>query len=391
LIDDRDNLEPWIQSKIAQSSEAIEAVRRYTEYNAAKAEVAMPDDIADDGDVEEGFKILPNIDRERYQERDGLEGPFRTTSGKVVYYDPAEGRYYDPDSDIYLSHDEWDALNEEFLIEFLPALAALGLGAVRAAAGVAGGAARAIGRTAATSAMKAATAGLGQGGSSSDSDGMSSGYDFGKTMNSSAEPKGTMIEDADFSDKEIKMAFGIINDPRWKSGNMTHIVDTIEKIAKGLSKHPSVAKAIQATNEGITWDPDTHPTSFVKDPGRWTDEERDYYESPEFLIMNLEKQIRLIKAGKHGVLGPEHIPGLEKEIEHVKRTGKGIGQYTLPDKKIATERKMSGAEKTKEKKLKTKYDDSGMKKSMKDQYGDEEGMKVYYATLRKKAMTKGAK
>jgi hypothetical protein len=32
-----------------------------------------------------------------------------------------------------------------------------------------------------------------------------------------------------------------------------------------------------------------------------------------------------------------------------------------------------------------------MKKSMKDQYGDEEGMKIYYATLRKKAMTKGAK
>ena len=30
-------------------------------------------------------------------------------------------------------------------------------------------------------------------------------------------------------------------------------------------------------------------------------------------------------------------------------------------------------------------------KDMKDQYGDEEGMKVYYATIPKKAMTKGAK
>jgi hypothetical protein len=59
------------------------------------------------------------------------------------------------------------------------------------------------------------------------------------------------IDEAKFSDKQIKQAFGVINDPRWKSGNMTHIVNTIEKIAKGLSKHPSVIKAIQATNEEL--------------------------------------------------------------------------------------------------------------------------------------------
>lgn len=34
LIDDRSDLEPWIQSKIAQASKDIDAVRRYTEYNA---------------------------------------------------------------------------------------------------------------------------------------------------------------------------------------------------------------------------------------------------------------------------------------------------------------------------------------------------------------------
>ena len=37
--------------------------------------------------VNEGWSRLPDMDRERYQARDGLEGPFRTTSGKVVYYD----------------------------------------------------------------------------------------------------------------------------------------------------------------------------------------------------------------------------------------------------------------------------------------------------------------
>ena len=30
-----------------------------------------------------------------------------TLSGKVVYYDPKEGKYYDRDSDIYLDYDEW--------------------------------------------------------------------------------------------------------------------------------------------------------------------------------------------------------------------------------------------------------------------------------------------
>jgi DNA repair ATPase RecN len=57
------------------------------------------------------------------------------------------------------------------------------------------------------------------------------------------------LEEAKFTDKQIKQAYGIINDPRWKSGNMTHIVNTIEKIARGLSKHPGVQKALKATNE----------------------------------------------------------------------------------------------------------------------------------------------
>jgi hypothetical protein len=55
--------------------------------------------------------------------------------------------------------------------------------------------------------------------------------------------------EAKFSDKEIKMAFGVLNDKRWKGANMTKIINTIEKIKKGLSKHPSVKKAIQVTNE----------------------------------------------------------------------------------------------------------------------------------------------
>ena len=82
--------------------------------------------------------------------------------------------------------------------------------------------------------------------------------EIAKELNMSAdEVKKAMsktVEDADkdnmgYSDKEIKMAFGVLNDKRFKGGNYTGAVEVIEKIAKGLSKHPSVAKALQRTNE----------------------------------------------------------------------------------------------------------------------------------------------
>ena len=57
---------------------------------------------------------LPSLDREKYEPRDGLEGPIMTKSGKVVYYDPIEGSYYDPDTDIYLSYEEWKDLSEAY-------------------------------------------------------------------------------------------------------------------------------------------------------------------------------------------------------------------------------------------------------------------------------------
>jgi hypothetical protein len=53
---------------------------------------------------------------------------------------------------------------------------------------------------------------------------------------------------------------------------------------------------------------------------------------------------------------------------------------------ILTEREMTAADKKKEAALKKKYDDSGMKASMKKQYGKEEGKKIYFATIRKQAM-----
>jgi hypothetical protein len=61
-----------------------------------------------------GYKVF-EIDnmREKYGARKGLEGPFNF-SGRVLYYDPKEGSYYDPTTDFYVSKEEMDELNNRF-------------------------------------------------------------------------------------------------------------------------------------------------------------------------------------------------------------------------------------------------------------------------------------
>jgi hypothetical protein len=49
--------------------------------------------------------------------------------------------------------------------------------------------------------------------------------------------------------KQIRMAKGIANDPRHKGGDMTGASKKMEKIKKGLSNHPAVAKALRTANE----------------------------------------------------------------------------------------------------------------------------------------------
>jgi hypothetical protein len=69
----------------------------------------------------EGYTVTRGIDKDRYQERRGLEGPFQTKSGKVVYYDKKEGKYYDPDTDMYIDHEDYRALDESELAEMFEA------------------------------------------------------------------------------------------------------------------------------------------------------------------------------------------------------------------------------------------------------------------------------
>jgi len=58
-------------------------------------------------------------------------------------------------------------------------------------------------------------------------------------------------EDGEFTEKQIKMAFGILNDPRYKGGNLSAAIEAIEGIAPGLSEHPAVQRAMLATMESV--------------------------------------------------------------------------------------------------------------------------------------------
>lgn len=57
-----------------------------------------------------GYRILQERDA-KYQPRKGLEGPF-FYPGKVIYYDPREGKYWDPDTDFYIPTEEVESIKQ---------------------------------------------------------------------------------------------------------------------------------------------------------------------------------------------------------------------------------------------------------------------------------------
>lgn len=55
-----------------------------------------------------GFRVLGKTEdlMQGFEPRKGLEGPFNF-SGRVLYYDNKEGKYWDPRTDFFVPHDEF--------------------------------------------------------------------------------------------------------------------------------------------------------------------------------------------------------------------------------------------------------------------------------------------
>ena len=54
-----------------------------------------------------------------------------------------------------------------------------------------------------------------------------------------------------YSSADIKKAYGILNDPRYKQGNFSGAAKAIDKLSPGLSDHPDVKNAMKRANEEI--------------------------------------------------------------------------------------------------------------------------------------------
>lgn len=100
--------------------------------------------------------------------------------------------------------------------------------------------------------------------------------------------------------------------------------------------------------------------------------------------MSRDEMSSILKGHKYS---KKELLDMSKKSTKEGRHGEAAAFYQEFEKEeYITEREMTSSEKKKEKKLKNKYDNSAMKKSMIDQYGKEKGTQIYFATIRKQAM-----
>lgn len=64
-----------------------------------------------------GYRVLGRTEDiyRGYAPRKGLEGPFVYSNGRILYYDPKQGQYWDPRSDFYVEQAEIDDLHADSL------------------------------------------------------------------------------------------------------------------------------------------------------------------------------------------------------------------------------------------------------------------------------------
>ncbi len=65
-----------------------------------------------------GYRVLGKTEEllQGYGARKGLEGPFLFgRDNMVLYYDPKEGKYWNPRTDFYMSDEEMSLLNKQLI------------------------------------------------------------------------------------------------------------------------------------------------------------------------------------------------------------------------------------------------------------------------------------
>jgi len=116
-----------------------------------------------------------------------------------------------------------------------------------------------------------------------------------------------------FSTAQIKMAYGVLNDPRYKQGNYDGAVKAIEKIAKGLSDQPDVKNALKRANEELLDLPATGDTTTSN-----ASQEVEQVDEAKFT----PAQVNALKKA-YGQVGPAG----EKNAVQMDKLAKMMGKY----------------------------------------------------------------
>jgi len=132
-----------------------------------------------------------------------------------------------------------------------------------------------------------------------------------------------------FSDKEIKMAFGILNDPRYKGGNYSGAVKAIEKLKRGLSKHPSVKNALRRANEEVEEQINEEVANITVDPKNRISKPADQNKH----AMEINKQAKRFGL-KSSMMGKHvRVKGSKKAVNDFLRIVIGKSRYGDPTEK----------------------------------------------------------
>ena len=119
-----------------------------------------------------------------------------------------------------------------------------------------------------------------------------------------------------FSSSEIKKAYGILNDPRYKQGNYSGAAKAIDKLSPGLSNHPDVKNAMKRANETLDL-PATGDTTTSN--ASQEVEQVEELEEAKFT----PAQVSALK-DKYGKLGP----GAEKNAVQMDKLAKMMSKYS---------------------------------------------------------------
>jgi hypothetical protein len=135
------------------------------------------------------------------------------------------------------------------------------------------------------------------------------------------EKEETILEKS-FTSQQIKQAYGILNDPRYKGGNYDGAVKAIEKLAKGLSNHPDVKNALKRANEEVDLD-----EGRIKDIYTMQQDGKSSEEIAKYLKLPI-KTVKSILGEEMGEVSEENLDEFTSDM--IKRLKKSYS--TMPQK-----------------------------------------------------------